>query len=98
MAHIIAVARNKFEKQLENLRFRKADWTVEGIIGFCALATPSTELLNLPASGVAAEIAEAQVGVNRGVHKLPSELLNRKDILEPAKQGRLEAFCRLEAA
>ena len=82
MAHIIAAARNKFEKHLENLRFRETDWTVEGI-GLRALATPSTELLNLPAPGVAAEIVEAQVGVNRSVHKLPPELSNRKGIWNP---------------
>ena len=87
MARIIAAARNKFEKHLENLCFRKTDWTVEGILGLRVLATPSTELLDLPAPGVAAELGEAQVGGLNRVRKLPPELSNNKGIwnLEPDK-------------
>ena len=83
MAHIIAAARNKFERHLENLRFRETDWTVEGIIGLRVLATPSTELLDLPAPGVAAELVEAEVGARRGVHKPPPELANNKGVWNP---------------
>ena len=93
MARIVAAARNKFELHLENLRFCEIDWAVEGILRIEILATPSTEMLDLPAPGAAAELAEAQVGAGR-VHRLPPELANNKGVWNPQnKDNSCFAWC-----